>query len=129
MQLPEPAEPRGNGAVRNFMNAFLRGNRDGQERSQSGSILQALGLMNDAFVNNRVRITASQALRDISQNTDNAAAVGQLFLLFLSRPPSEYEKEQAVGLLARAANAAQRNTAVEDLAWALLNKAEFIFSY
>jgi hypothetical protein len=129
MQMPEPAEPRSNAGSRNFMNAFLRGNRDGQERSQAGSILQALGLMNDAFVNNRARVTASTTLRDIARNADNAAVTEEMFLLFLSRPPTSYEMEQAVTLLARTSNATQRNTAVEDLAWALINKAEFIFSY
>ena len=37
----------GNGAVNNFLNAFLRGNRDDQPRKRDGSISQALDLMND----------------------------------------------------------------------------------
>ncbi|MBM3812611.1 MAG: DUF1553 domain-containing protein [Acidimicrobiia bacterium] len=129
MQLPEPVEPRSNGNSLRFMNAFLRGNRDGQNRSQSGSILQALNLMNDAFVNNRVRVASSPTLRAISTSTDNAAAVDELFLLFLSRLPTNHEKDQAVAALARTTNATTRNTAIEDLAWALINKAEFIFSH
>lgn len=56
MQLPDPLEPRSNGAVVTFMSAFLRGNRDTQQRSQSGSILQRLSLMNDAFVLTRNKV-------------------------------------------------------------------------
>ena len=44
MQLPEPLNmpDGGNGAVNNFLNSFLRGNRDDQPRKGDGSILQAL---------------------------------------------------------------------------------------
>ncbi|MBK5291167.1 MAG: DUF1549 domain-containing protein [Acidobacteriia bacterium] len=129
VQMPEPLEPRSNGAVRTFMDAFLRGNRDNQQRSQAGSSLQALNLMNDAFVTNRTKVTASVILRDIARNQDNAAVVEEMFLLFLSRPPSQYEKDQSLAHLAKATNATLRNNAVEDLAWTLINKVEFVFSY
>jgi len=55
MQLPEPVEPAGDAAVNNFMNTFLRGNRDTLDRSQAGSIQQELALMNDNFVISRVK--------------------------------------------------------------------------
>jgi hypothetical protein len=128
MQLPEPVEPRSNGAVNNFMNTFLRGNRDTQFRRQAGSIQQQLALMNDAFVYNRARVASSPVLQRVSRLADNAAAVDELFLTHLSRPPSEYERAKAIAHLARA-TAAARNTAIEDLSWALINKIEFIFSY
>ena len=41
----------------NFLDAFLRGNRDDQPRSESGSILQTLNLMNDSLVMSRVSPT------------------------------------------------------------------------
>jgi hypothetical protein len=129
MQLPDPLEPRSNGAVAAFMNVFLRGNRDSQQRSQSGSILQSLALMNDNFVLSRMKVAASPQLRAQAGNADVAAAVDELFLLFLGRKPVESERSQAVAALARASTAALRNTAVEDLAWVLVNKTEFLFSY
>lgn len=129
MQLPEPLEPRSNGAVANFMNVFLRGNRDSQQRSQAGSILQGLALMNDNFVLSRVKVAASPTLRALAANPDVAAAVDEMFLLFLGRRPSESEQSQAIASLARTTTAAARNTAIEDLAWVLINKAEFLFSY
>jgi hypothetical protein len=129
IELPEPAEPRSNGAVNNFMNAFLRGNRSTQFRSQSGSIIQQLALMNDAFVNNRTRVANSPNIAAAARIADNEAAVNEMFLLFLSRYPTEVEKGYAVAHLAKSTNTATRNAAVEDLAWALINKAEFIFSH
>ena len=130
MELPEPVEPRSNGGANNFMNTFLRGNRDNLERRQAGSILQQLALMNDAQVLNRVRVTASPVLQRISRITDNEALVEEMFLAFLSRKPSEYEKGKALEFLKRyATTAAARTTSIEDLGWALVNKVEFLFSY
>jgi hypothetical protein len=129
IELPEPAEPRNNGAAANFMNAFQRGNRATQFRSQAGSIVQQLYLMNDAFVLNRIRMASSPYLTAVSRLTNNEAVTTEMFLLFLSRYPTEVEKGYAMAHLSRATTAAARNTAIEDLAWALVNKAEFVFSY
>jgi len=129
MQLPEPAEPRSNGTALNFMNAFLRGNRDTAQRSQQGSILQQLNLMNDATVLSRNKVAASPLLRALATNTNNQAVVEEIFLLFLGRKPQNAEQTQALGVLARATTQTLRNTAVEDLAWALINKIEFLYSY
>ncbi|MFN0166811.1 MAG: DUF1553 domain-containing protein [Bryobacteraceae bacterium] len=130
VQMPEPVEPRGNqGNALNFMNTFFRGNRDTLDRRQSGSIQQQLGLMNDSFVLNRVRVAASPKLRAIAAMTSNDALADELFLTFLSRYPSEHERNVVLTTLSRANNATLRNNAVEDLAWSVINKVEFIFSY
>jgi hypothetical protein len=112
-----------------FMNTFLRGNRDTQARSQAGSILQQLTLMNDAFVTNRTKVAASPVLTAVSKITDNNAAVEQMFLTFLSRYPSDEERTAAVNALKAGTTATLRNNAIEDLAWALINKLDFLFSY
>jgi hypothetical protein len=129
MQLPDTSEPRSNGAVSTFLNTFLRGNRDTQSRSQSGSILQQLALMNDAFVNNRTRLANSPVLTNISRLPNNDLIVDEMFLTFLSRQPSQRERSVALTFLGRATNQTAKNTAVEDLAWALINKIDFLFSY
>ena len=129
MELPEPLEPRSNSAVLAFMNSFYRGNRDQVKRSQSGSILQQLYLMNDAFVSTRVKVSASPKLKEVSQMANNRDVADELFLTFLSRYPSDAERAAAVARLAAATTAAARNTAIEDLAWVLINKVEFLFSY
>jgi len=126
MQMPEPLEPRSNGAAVNFMRPFLRGNRDSQFRSQDGSILQQLALMNDTFLLSRIRAGSSPTLDAVSRIQDNDAAVDDLFLLFLSRRPNERERAISLSFLARAGN--RRNDYLEDLAWVLLNKVDFLFT-
>jgi hypothetical protein len=129
MQFPDTSEPRSNGAVANFLNSFLRGNRDTTQRSQASSILQQLNLMNDNFVMSRARVSASPALTSISKITDNSAMLDQLFLTFLSRKPSDYERAHALPYLQKATSATARITALEDLAWVCINKLDFLFSY
>ncbi len=129
MQLPEPAEPRSNGAVATFINTFFRGNRDTFPRSQNGSILQQLSLMNDTFVLNRIRLASSPTLQAAAKLEDNSAVIDEAFLLFLSRMPSEIERARALAPLAAAKTPAERNAAIEDLAWVCVNKVDFLFSY
>jgi hypothetical protein len=129
MQLPDTVEPRSDGTANTFMNNFLRGNRDNLQRSQSGSIQQQLYLMNDSFVTNRIKVASSPKLKAIAQMTNNSDLVDEMFLTFLSRYPTDYERSKALPFLAKAATAAQRNTAVEDLAWVCINKVDFLFSY
>jgi hypothetical protein len=129
MQLPEPVEPRSDGTANNFVNNFFRGNRDNQQRSQSGSIQQQLYLMNDSFVTNRIKVASSPKLKALAGMADNAALVDELFLTFLSRYPSAFERPKAIAFLSKASTAALKNTAVEDLAWVAINKVDFLFSY
>ncbi|MBI1791873.1 MAG: DUF1553 domain-containing protein [Acidobacteria bacterium] len=131
MKLPDPLEPRGNEGNGNvFMNYFFRGNRDAQQRQYSGSIQQQLALMNDGFVNNRLLVGNSPRLRTIAQMTKNEDILNEVYLTFLSRYPTGYEKERGLAFLVRKnTTAALKNEAVEDLAWASINKVEYLFSY
>ena len=129
MQLPDITEPRGNGAL-TFMSAFFRGNRDSARRSESGSILQQLFIMNDStVVISRIKMAASPVLKELAKITDNGGLVDELWLSFLSRKPSADERAKAVAFLGKATTAAARNTAIEDLAWVAINKVDFVFSY
>lgn len=132
MQLPEPVEPLSDGTAAGFMNSFNRGNRDTLQRTQPGSILMWLNMMNSAFVNNRTRATgttASPYLAAMAKVTSNEALVDDMFLTFLSRQATEYERGVALKHMQKATTAALRATAIEDLAWALINKIDFLFSY
>ena len=126
VQFPDPSEPRANGTTLAFLAPFLRGNRDTITRNQAGSILQQLTLMNNTFTTAKVKVNASPVLRAAAAISGNGEAVEELYLSFLARRPSEYEKGQA---MAHFSKAPTRNAAIEDLAWALVNKAEFLFSY
>jgi hypothetical protein len=129
MQLPDPSEPRNNGAVREFMRPFYRGNRDTAQRMQAGSILQQLNLMNNAFVTNRTKVSVSPSLREIAAIPEDRWLVEELFLRFLSRRPTDHEMDKAAAHLAAATTPQRRNVAVEDIAWACINKVDFLFSY
>ena len=126
VQFPDPSEPRANGTTLNFLAPFLRGNRDTITRNQAGSILQQLTLMNNPFVTTKVKVNASPTLKTVAAIPGNDGAVEELYLTFLARRPNEYEKSTAIAHFSKAPN---RNAALEDLAWALVNKAEFLFSY
>jgi hypothetical protein len=131
MKMPDIVEPRyvnatQNGGAVTFMNTFNRGNRDTARRASTGSILQQLSLMNDnSVVLPKIKMAASPTLKELAKITDNAALVDDLWLTFLSRKPTEAEKAKALAHLQKGA----RNTAIEDLAWAAINKVDFLFSY
>ncbi|MBI4890570.1 MAG: DUF1549 domain-containing protein [Acidobacteria bacterium] len=132
MQLPEPVEPLSDGTAAAFMNSFNRGNRDTLQRNQSGSILMWMNIMNSSVVNNRVRTTgatASPYLVAMTKVASNDQVIEDMFLTFISRKPTEYERGVAQKFLQKATTAALRATAIEDLAWALVNKTDFLFSY
>lgn len=126
MQLPDPLEPRAVRGVASFLNSFQRGNRDTVQREQSGSILMMLELMNSPMVTDRIRLQASPFLRSLGDLPGVDAAVEEMFLAFLSRRPAEAERAAAIASLSRASSPGQ---GVEDLAWALVNRVDFLFSY
>src|SRR5260370_35281317 len=103
MQVPDPAEPRSNeGNANVFMQTFFRGNRDNQQRNQSGSIQQQLSLMNDQFVTNRVKVAASPKLKAMTQIAKDSDLVDEAFLTFLSRYPTDYERSLALPFMSQA---------------------------
>jgi hypothetical protein len=156
MQLPEPVEPSSpaDAAVNRFLNTFLRGDRDTQDRSQAGSIQQQLSLMNDPFVLNRLKVSRSSKLQAIASLPNDSDVAGELYLTFLSRFPSDSERAYVLSVLQKVGSAAKsvqtpantepgrfpalqatvsspatREAAVEDLAWMCVNKVEFLFSH
>ncbi len=135
-QLPEPFEPRQRGDVKAFLDSFLRGNRDSNERADDASILQALNLMNNTFVTGRIRMTDRvtfgadtyrSKVGDLLANTalSNDQIITQLYLATLSRNPTEVER----GKLLRYFTTMTKQAAVESIQWVLLNKVDFIYNY
>lgn len=125
MQIPEPLQE---GA---FQQAFLIGNRDDQPRTSSGNIQQALAMMNDPLVVNKLAISgtgATQSLVSRAMALGNDAAIELLYLNILSRYPTDAEKKSALAYLPTATGNA-RNQKGQELAWTLYNKVDFIFNY
>jgi hypothetical protein len=130
MQMPDTSEPSSNTNNANtFMNYFLRGNRDNVARSTDPTILQSGALMNDGFINSKFHMTQSPTLQAVGKLTTAAAQVQTLYLTYLGRMPSTSESTAAVAYLSAPTTAAAKNAALEDLAWSLINKLEFVFSY
>jgi hypothetical protein len=130
MQLPDVvSQPDGNGTISQFLDAFIRGNRDDQPRKTEGSILQALQLMNNNFVVQRSHQTGTNASQLIAQNITkgNTDLINALFLNILSRYPTTAEMSKALATLP--ASGANRTPAVQDLVWSLYNKVDFVFNY
>jgi hypothetical protein len=135
-QFPEPLEPRQRADVRTFLDSFLRGNRDTIPRSEESSILQALNMMNHAFVTTRVRSTDrvtfnNETYRSTVYQLLNTPGlthdqlVTELTLRTLSRMPTAQERARLAPYFTRLS----RQAATETLQWALLNKVDFLFNY
>ncbi len=131
MKLPDPTEPTSvsgdggvNANVRTFLDWFLRGDRDERAREVEGSILQALGLLNNALVVNKVRATGGGLVTTLVNDATltNDDIVDQLFLATLSRLPTAQERSQALEMLS-----ASRANGAEDLQLVLINKLDFLF--
>jgi hypothetical protein len=131
-QLPDVInEPDGGGAVSQFLDSFMRGDRDLTLRKNEGSILQALNLMNDNFVESRIHSTGAAVqngtlVAALNSHLTDTQLVSQLYLTVLSRYPSAQELQTALVPLATNPN---HNQAAEDLYWALFNKVDFVFNY
>ena len=131
MQLPDTLSvPTNDASTSAFLDLFLRGNRDDQARGTTGSVLQALSLMNSPWLENRLQVTGSSPNQLIAKGLQmpDKDAAETLFLSILSRLPSADETDKAVGLLS-AKTGADRLSAMQDLTWTLYNKVDFMYNY
>ncbi|MEA2490086.1 MAG: hypothetical protein QOH21_1878 [Acidobacteriota bacterium] len=123
MQLPDPLDARRSPASQ-FLDRFGRGNRDDVARTNDSAISQALSLLNDPIVTNRVRRTNNSTVQKVLAATNDPGTVAdQLYLATLSRRPTAAERTIAINYL-RGGTLAER---AEDLQFALLNTLEFLF--
>ncbi len=123
-QLPDTLQG-GRSAAGLLLNTFGRGDRDDVMRTNDSSIAQALGMMNDSVVANRVRRSSGNTVQvTLAATNDPNVVAEKLYLAALSRPPSADEKAIAVEYL-RAGPLVERT---EDLLYVLINSLEFLFS-
>lgn len=127
MQFPDTEEPRSNGAVRSFLNFFLRGDRDQNPRKDEAAIFQASNMMNSSFVLTRIRSSnRSSVVASLVSNKSlsDAELIDELFLRTLSRLPTPQEMSVCLPALRK-----DRTTGAENVQWALLNKVDFLYNY
>ncbi len=116
------------GGTNDFLNSFLRGDRDAIVRSQDSTLLQSLNLMNNSFVMGRVhQNNANSTVAKLMANTalTSQDIINQLYLTTLSRNPTTAE----VNTLLSSFTTLGRREATESLQWVLLNKVDFIYNY
>jgi uncharacterized protein DUF1549/uncharacterized protein DUF1553 len=130
MQLPDVQEPGARTVAGNFLNAFLRGDRDSDARSNEFSISQALLLLNDTTVTSRIKSGASGSSVNalVAAGATPAQIVTSLYVSALSRNPSPSELAQGIALFSATPGESKAQVA-EDLQYALLNKLDFFYNY
>ena len=114
-------------SMRLLLASFGQADRDKTERDFSGSMTQAAALLNSKFVKDHVKVQEVGRLHKLlnhDPSLTNVEMVEEMFLAFLSRLPLESEKAIAVKTLEE-----RHNQGLEDLAWSLINKTEFLYNY
>jgi hypothetical protein len=113
-----------------FLDAFSRPNASADppcEREAEGSVVQALHLMNSDNLAKRIANPAGRATALAKSERAPGDVVTELYLAAYSRVPTP--EELAVATAAFSAPGATRQSATEDVMWALMNSAEFVFNH
>ncbi|MBQ18717.1 MAG: hypothetical protein CMJ65_16520 [Planctomycetaceae bacterium] len=97
------------------------------ERGNEPSIAQALHLMNSEESFRKIRHRDGRAARLAASKRTNAGVIDELYLLTLSRYPSNAERKLMLGAFTQPGGS--RREAVEDVLWTLLNTKEFLYNH
>lgn len=107
-----------------FAESFGQANREFNEPTRQGSIIQAALMMNSALVKGKAKASEGSYLAGLlASGATRDEIVHSLFWQFLTRSPDESELESSLELLASRGPQAGG----EDLQWILMNKMEFLF--
>ena len=112
------------------MDAFGRPNASADcpcERDVKGSVVQALHLMNSNNLQAKIGHAEGRAKKLADSKLSAQEIVAELYLAAYGRPAEE--SEMKVALATFTAKEASRKSAIEDLMWALINSAEFVFNH
>ena len=112
-----------------FMDAFGRpdGNADCPcDRVEAPSLTQALHLMHSDDLQRKIADKKGR-VAELVERYENSQMIDELYLSVYSRYPEPEEKAIALGLFTDPET--NRKEAAEDLLWALLNSAEFVFNH
>ena len=108
-----------------FAESFGQSNREFNEPTRDGSIIQAALMMNSSLVTEKAKPAQGSYLAELlAEAPEDEALAEALYWQFLTRSPAVDEMQAALALLAERGQAGGG----EDLQWILMNKVEFLFS-
>jgi hypothetical protein len=113
-----------------FMDAFSRPNPSTDcpcERDKEMSVVQSLHLMNSKTLQAKLGNPAGRARKLADSDKPPGEIVAELYLVALNRPATD--EELKVATAAFDAPDSTRQSATEDVFWALLNSAEFVLNH
>ncbi|HYF36085.1 MAG TPA: DUF1553 domain-containing protein, partial [Prosthecobacter sp.] len=113
-----------------FLDAFGRPNASQEcpcERERKSSVVQALHLMNSNALQEKLASGKGTIQRLAKSELAEPKLVTEVYLAAYNRLPNAEELRTALRFFNTAG--ATRQTALEDLAWALINSAEFVFNH
>lgn len=95
------------------------------------TILQALAMMNGSFIADATDLEESRTLRAIVEfpGLDDSEKLNTLCLASLSRLPSDSERSRFGDYLSAAKEAGEKQAALADIFWVLLNSSEFLLNH
>ena len=95
------------------------------ERTSDSTTPQVLHLMNSPKLNEKLSVDTGRPAKLAGSEASNERIVQEIFLLTYCRRPTADETQRALAILPEARDG--RQSAVEDLFWAILNTPEFLF--
>ena len=113
-----------------FLDAFSRPNASSDcpcERDRNTSVVQSLHMMNSRSLQSKLADTKGIVHQLSSSDRKPAEIVTELYLRAYSRLPTE--RELGIAVRTFEVPGVKRQTATEDLLWALLNAPEFVFNH
>jgi hypothetical protein len=111
-----------------FMDAFDRPNSSSDppcERINQPSVVQSLHMMHSEKLQSKLATDKGWIQKLMNSGLSNDATVDEVYLKLLNRYPTEPERSIAVSSLL----GENPREGMEDLVWALLNSAEFVFNH
>ncbi|HUF62468.1 MAG TPA: DUF1549 and DUF1553 domain-containing protein [Verrucomicrobiales bacterium] len=114
----------------NLLDAFGRPDSSSDcpcERNRGSSVVQALHLMNSEELQAKLTHPEGRVARLAASGLPVEAIVEELYLTAFSRFPNEHERDVCRQAFARESQSPRE--AAEDILWALVNSAEFVFNH
>jgi hypothetical protein len=101
-----------------------------QKTDYQTSILQALYLMNNEFIADRISLQKNRTLATLAeQHTSTVSKIESLYLVVLSRKPRPAESERFVKYVETGGPEGNARKALTDVFWVLLNSPEFLLNH